>query len=130
LLRESGFEQVKVTGRAGDGGIDGFGILKVNPFVTFKVLFQCKRYKGAVSAGQVRDFRGALEGRADKGIILTTGTFTKDAEDEALREGVKQIELVDAEKLIDLCVELELGILPQKTYELDTAFFEQFRSGA
>ena len=53
LLRESGFEEVNVTGRTGDGGIDGQGILKVNPFVSFRVLFQCKRYKDAVTPSVV-----------------------------------------------------------------------------
>ena len=79
VLRESGFEQVNVTGTSGDGGIDGIGILQVNPFVSFKVLFQCKRYQGSVGSSVVRDFRGAMMGRADKGITMTTGTFTRDA---------------------------------------------------
>lgn len=79
LLRESGFVQVVVTGRTGDGGIDGYGTLQVNPLVSFKVLFQCKRLRSSVSPSHVRDFRGAMQGRADKGIILTTGTFTSDA---------------------------------------------------
>lgn len=83
LLRESGFQQVTVTGRSGDGGIDGMGVLQVNPFVSFNVLFQCKRYQGAVTPSQVRDFRGAMMGRADKGIIITTGTFTLEAKKEA-----------------------------------------------
>lgn len=128
LLRESGFEQVEVTGRTGDGGIDGIGIVKVNAFVTFKVLFQCKCYAGGVSCGQVRDFRGAMQGRADKGIILTTGTFTKDAHAEAVRDGVPPIELVDGEQLVDLFEKLELGLVPRTTYDVDTAFFEQFRA--
>jgi restriction system protein len=126
LLRESGFEQVDVTGRSGDGGIDGIGIVKVNAFVTFKVLFQCKRYGRGVSCGQVRDFRGAMQGRADKGIILTTGAFTKDAHAEAVRDGVPPIELVDGEQLVELFEELELGLVPRKTYDIDAAFFEQF----
>jgi restriction system protein len=130
LLRESGFERVHVTGRSGDGGIDGIGIVKVNSFVTFKVLFQCKRYSGAVSSGQVRDFRGAMQGRTDKGIMLTTGAFTKDAQSEAVREGVPPIELVDGEQLVQLFEELELGLIPRTTYEVDTAFFEQFGAGA
>jgi restriction system protein len=79
LLRESGFQHVSVTGKSGDGGIDGVGTLQVNPFVSFNVLFQCKRYQGAVTPSQVRDFRGAMMGRADKGLIITTGTFTLDA---------------------------------------------------
>ena len=95
LLRESGFEEVTITGRSGDGGIDGIGLLQVNPLVSFKVLFQCKRYSGSVTPSQVRDFRGAMMGRADKGIIITTGSFTSDARKEAVRDGVPPIELGD-----------------------------------
>jgi restriction system protein len=127
LLRESGFQGVTVTGRSGDGGIDGNGILEVNPLVSFKVLFQCKRYSGSVSTGAVRDFRGAMMGRADKGIILTTGSFTADARKEAVRDGVPPIELVDAEKLVDMLEDLELGLNPVKAYRLNPAFFDEFR---
>jgi len=128
VLRESGFEQVIVTGRSGDGGLDGQGLLQLNPFVSFKVLFQCKRYAGAVGASHVRDFRGAMMGRADKGIIMTTGTFTADAQKEALRDGVPPIELVNGEKLLDMFESLELGLKPRKTYDIDEAFFEPFQS--
>lgn len=127
LLRESGFEQVKVTGRSGDGGIDGIGLLQVNPFVSFKVIFQCKRYQGSVSPSQIRDFRGAMLGRADKGIFMTTGTFTSDAKKEARRDGVPPIELVDGEKLIEMFELVELGLKPVKTYEIDAKFFDEFR---
>jgi restriction system protein len=127
LLRESGFEQVIVSGRSGDGGIDGQGILQVNPFVSFKVLFQCKRYTGAVSVSQVRDFRGAMMGRADKGIILTTGTFTSDAQKEAVRDGVPPIELVHGDKLLDMFENLELGLTPRTTYDVDVHFFKEFQ---
>jgi restriction system protein len=128
LLRESGFEQVTVTGRSGDGGIDGIGTLKINAFVTFKVLFQCKRYVGTVGSPQVRDFRGAMQGRADKGIILTTGLFTVDAQKEAVRDGVPPIELVDGEHLVGLFEQMELGLIPRTTYDVDGAFFEPYRS--
>jgi restriction system protein len=127
LLRESGFQQVNVTGRTGDGGIDGNGLLEVNPFVSFRVLFQCKRYTGSVTVSQVRDFRGAMMGRADKGIILTTGTFTSDAKQEAVRDGVPPIELVNGEKLLDLLQQLELGLKPVTSYEVDNDFFDEFR---
>jgi len=126
LLRESGFESVSVTGRSGDGGLDGIGILEVNPFVSFKVLFQCKRYSGSVTPSQVRDFRGAMMGRADKGIILTTGTFTLEAKKEAVRDGVSAIELVDGEKLLDMFEALELGLKPKKAYDVDEKFFDDF----
>lgn len=127
LLRESGFQQVKVTGRSGDGGIDGIGILQVNPFVSFKVIFQCKRWNSAVGSSQVRDFRGAMMGRADKGLILTTGTFSADAQAEAVRDGVPPIELVDGQALVSLLEQLELGLTPRQTYELDAKFFDEFR---
>lgn len=128
LLREGGFEQVTVTGRSGDGGIDGIGLLQVNPLVSFKVLFQCKRYSGSVSPSQVRDFRGAMQGRADKGIIITTGTFTAEAKKEAVRDGVPPIELIDGDKLLDMCEELELGLKPVQAYEFDESFFAEFVS--
>ncbi len=127
LLRESGFESVAVTGRSGDGGLDGIGVLQVNAFVSFKVLFQCKRYSGSVSPSQVRDFRGAMMGRADKGIILTTGTFTSDAKKEAVRDGVPPIELVDGEKLLDMFETLELGLKPKKAFDVDERFFDDFK---
>lgn len=127
LLREAGFTQVIVTGRAGDGGIDGYGTLQVNPLVSFKVLFQCKRYTGSVSPSQVRDFRGAMSGRADKGIIISTGTYTAEARREASRDGAPPVELINGEKLVGMFKHLELGLKPVKTYEIDDSFFEEFR---
>ena len=127
LLREAGFEQVTVTGRTGDGGIDGTGLLEVNPFVSFKVLFQCKRYAGTVGSSVVRDFRGAMMGRADKGIIMTTGSFSADSRREAIRDGVPPIELVDGEKLVGLFEKFELGLAPRTTYDLVPSFFDEFR---
>lgn len=127
LLRESGFQEVTVTGRSGDGGIDGVGILQINPFVSFRVIFQSKRYYGSVSSPQVRDFRGAMMGRADKGIIITTGSFTADAKREAIRDGVPPIELVDGEMLLNMFEQLELGLKPRTTYDIDDNFFADFK---
>jgi restriction system protein len=127
LLRESGFQKVEVTGKTGDGGIDGVGILQVNPFVSFNVLFQCKRYQGAVTPSQIRDFRGAMMGRADKGIIITTGTFTLDAKKEARRDGAPPIELVDGDTLVQMFEQLQLGLIPRTTYDVDEKFFDDFK---
>lgn len=127
LLREAGFAEVEVTGRSGDGGIDGQGLLALNPFVTLRVLFQCKRYDSNVGPGVVRDFRGAMQGRADKGIILTTGGFTAEARREAVRDGAPPLELVDGPKLIDLFEQLELGLKPKTVYEIDSNFFGQYQ---
>lgn len=110
LLRESGFVQVEVTGRTGDGGIDGKGIAKIHGFMSFHVIFQCKRYQGAVSAGDIRDFRGAMVGRADKGLFITTGTFTSSAIKEATRDGAPPIDLVDGEQLAEKLKEFQLGV--------------------
>lgn len=126
LLRESGFERVTVTGRPRDGGIDGFGVLQINPFVSFRVLFQCKRYKNTVSRAEVGDFRNAMIGRADKGIILTTGTFSADARAEAEREGAPPVELVDGEKLVSMFERVRLGVRERTIYEVDHAFFADF----
>lgn len=110
LLRESGFTQVEVTGRTGDGGIDGKGIMRLGGLLSFHVIFQCKRYKGSVSASHVRDFRGAMVGRADKGLLITTGNFTKDALREATRDGAPAIDLIDGDTLIDKLKDLDLGV--------------------
>lgn len=128
LLREAGFTQVVVTGQSGDGGIDGFGTLQVNPLVSFKVLFQCKRYANSVSPSHVRDFRGAMAGRADKGIIITTGSFTAEARREASRDGAPPIELIDGDKLLDMLEKLELGLKPVTTYEVEHDFFKDFKA--
>ena len=127
LLRESGFQQVTVTGKSGDGGIDGIGTLQINPFVSFTVLFQCKRYRGAVTPSQVRDFRGAMMGRADKGIIISTGTFTLEAKKEARRDGVPAIELVDGDALIDMFERYGIGLIPKQTFDINDKFFDEFR---
>lgn len=127
LLRVSGFKKVIVTGKSGDGGIDGEGILEINPLISFKVLFQSKRYQGSVSPSQVRDFRGAMSGRADKGIILTTGRFTQDAKKEAVRDGAPPIELVDGEGIVELFEKNNLGLKPKMTFEIDEEFFEEYR---
>lgn len=110
ILRESGFVAVEVTGRTGDGGIDGKGIARINGFMSFHVLFQCKRYKGSVGSSEIRDFRGAMVGRADKGLFITTGTFTTGAIKEATRDGAPPIDLVDGDELAEKLKELSLGV--------------------
>lgn len=109
LLRESGFIKVEITGRSGDGGIDGLGVLKVN-LLSFHVLFQCKKWKGPVGAPVVRDFRGAMVGRADKGLLLTTASFTADARKEATRDGAPAIDLIDGDALCDLLKTTKIGV--------------------
>ena len=113
ILRESGFVAVEVTGRTGDGGIDGKGIARINGFMSFHVLFQCKRYKGSVGSSEIRDFRGAMVGRADKGLFITTGTFTTGAIKEATRDGAPPIDLVDGDELADKLKELSLGVMTE-----------------
>ncbi|MBE2225162.1 MAG: restriction endonuclease [Anaerolineae bacterium] len=110
ILRESGFIQVEVTGKSGDGGIDGKGIMRLGGLLSFHVFFQCKKYKDSVSASQVRDFRGAMVGRADKGLLITTGNFTRAAEQEATRDGAPPIDLIDGDMLTNILKNLNLGV--------------------
>jgi restriction system protein len=126
IFREKGFVKVEVIGRSGDGGIDGTGILKIG-LVTFKVFFQCKRYKGSVSSSEIRDFRGAMSGRADKGIFLTTGRFTKGAKTEAERDGAESIDLIDGTELCTLLRELKLGVETKDIVVVDDDWFEDFK---
>ncbi|GAO36290.1 restriction endonuclease [Sulfuricella sp. T08] len=127
LLRESGFIQVEVTGKTSDGGINGKGVVRIGGLLSFHVIFQCKRYQGSVFSPLVRDFRGAMVGRADKGLLITTGTFTKDARQEAQRDGAPPIDLIDGEALVEKLKELKIGVLvKQKVVEeviVDESYF-------
>lgn len=129
LLREAGFRDVDVLGQTGDGGIDGVGVYRLS-LVSFPIYFQCKRYKGSVSAGTVRDFRGAMAGRGEKGLLVTTGTFTRSARDESNRDGAPPVELIDGEDLCDLLKEYELGVQTRiqrvEVLDLRLDFFNQF----
>lgn len=128
LLTAAGFKRVQVTGKANDGGIDGMGMLEVSDLLSFHVFFQCKKYADSVGSAEVRNFRGALAGRTDKGLFITTGTFTPEARKEASRDGVPPIELIDGDRLCDLLQKYELGVrtrmVPEVTHDPD--FFAQF----
>lgn len=126
MLRESGFTKVEVSGKTGDGGIDGVGVLRVN-LISFQVLFQCKRWKGSVGSEIIRNFRGAMQGRADKGLVITTGTFTAEARKEATRDGAPAIDLIDGDALCGLLKDLSLGVrireIKVEEITLDEEFF-------
>lgn len=123
ILRESGFTQVKVTGKAGDGGIDGIGTVKLNGIISFHMLFQCKRYNGSVGSREIRDFRGAMQGRTDKGLFITTGSFSPAAIEEANRPGTTPIDLIDGDELVEKLRELQLGVIPVNDYRVDEKWF-------
>lgn len=126
VLRESGFTRVEVTGKTGDGGIDGIGVLRVS-LLSFHVFFQCKRYRGSVGASAIRDFRGAMVGRTDKGLFITTGTFTPDAKKEATRDGAPVLDLIDGDALSAILKNLMLGVSTELVEEVtvDADWFSQ-----
>ena len=130
ILREAGFVNVTVTGKSGDGGIDGAGTYRLS-LVSFPVYFQCKRYKGSVTPGVVRDFRGAMAGRGEKGLLITTGSFTRDAQAEATRDGAPPVELIDGDRLCDLLKEFRLGIDVRERIAEDVTvnpgFFDEYQ---
>ena len=123
LLRECGFSDVEVTKKSGDGGIDGTGKLRINGIFSFNVAFQCKRYKGAVGAPEIRDFRGSLSTNIEKGVLITTGSFTRAALAEASSEGKRLIDLMDGEELLNKLAEYGIGLNEVKSYEVDMDFF-------
>lgn len=125
LLRECGFEDVHVTKKSGDGGIDGTGRLKINGIFSFNIAFQCKRYQGTVGAPEIRDFRGSLTTDIEKGVFITTGTFSKAAIDEASNPGKQQIDLIDGEEFMTKLAEYEIGLREIKDYEIDENYFEK-----
>lgn len=125
VLRECGFTEVKVTKKSGDCGIDGTGKLRINGIFSFNVAFQCKRYKGIVGAGEIRDFRGSLTTNIEKGVMITTGSFTKAAKEEAASPGKQQIDLIDGDDFISLIAEYGIGVKPVKTFEIDEDFFNK-----
>ena len=126
LLRESGFIRVEVTGRSGDGGIDGKGVVQIGGLLSFHMIFQCKRFKGSVGSSAIRDFRGAMVGRADKGLFITTGSFTADAIREAQREGAPPLDLIDGEALVQKLKALELGVTVTRRTEEDVMVNQEF----
>lgn len=125
LLRESGFTDVVVTKRSGDGGIDGYGKLKINGVISFNIAFQCKRYQGTVGAPEIRDFRGSLTRNVEKGLFVTTGTYSNAAKDEAANIGKQQIDLIDGEDFIDMLAEYSIGLKEVKDYEIDEEYFSK-----
>lgn len=127
LLRESGFSEVEVTKKTGDGGIDGYGILKINEIISFKLAFQCKRYKGIVSPKEIRDFRGSMTTDIEKGLFITTGIYSRAAIKEAEADGKKRIDLINGEELLNKLAELQLGIKEEKVYVIDEEFFQNFK---
>jgi len=130
LLRQLGMEQVEVTGGTSDKGIDGEGYLRIGPLVTTKIAFQCKRYNGAVSAREVREFQGGIGSRAEKGIFFTTGYFTDGARDAARHSMSRPIELIDGDRLVELLEQHEFGLREAKTYEVDYSFISNYRHSA
>lgn len=130
LMIEEGFQNVEITKQTRDGGIDGVAKLNLNRFVSFKVFFQCKKYKGSVGSETIQLFKGALDGKiksGDKGLVITTGYFTDSAENEAHKEGGFPIELIDGEKLVEMFENLQLGLKSRTVYDIDYDFFEEFK---
>lgn len=125
LLRECGFTQVVVTQKTGDGGIDGTGKLRINGIFSFNVAFQCKRYSGSVSAGDIRDFRGSLTTDIEKGVFITTGRFTRAAKEEASNAGKQQIDLIDGDEFINKLIEYRIGVKEKTVFEVLPEFYEK-----
>jgi len=104
LLQRMGLTAV-TTGRSGDGGVD-IEARDDHPVTGGRILVQCKRYSGSVGSPAVRDLLGAVtRARAMKGILISTGTFTR----EAVRFAEDSpITLIDGVQLRDLLLRYDL----------------------
>lgn len=129
VLREEGFEQLEHTGGPGDGGIDGVGVYRIS-LLSFRIYFQCKRYQSGIGSSDIRNFRGAMEGRGERGLFVTTSWFTKSAEEEASRPGARPIDLIDGSALAELIGKHGLGVSTETrdTRTVDHSFFQDFTS--
>lgn len=126
LLRYLGLERVEVTGGTGDKGIDGEGYLPIEPLVTAKVAFQCKRYSGSVGTKDMLSFIGAIWNRAEKGLFFTTGYFTTQAKQLAQEGNSSLVELIDGDRLVDLLEQYSFGLREAKTFEVDYSFLQNY----
>jgi len=130
LLQALGFAEVKVTQRSRDGGIDGFGKLRQG-IVKIDAAFQCKRWQGVVPRPEIDRFRGAISGKFDQGIFLTTSSFSQEALDASIRPGAVPIIMVDGEKMLELMIQNGIGVLrrPLQLLDIDEDFFRERNSG-
>lgn len=125
LLDAYGFEDTHVTRVSRDGGIDGYGKLKVG-LAHLKVAFQCKRWKtGKIHRTEIDKFRGAAQGAFEQGIFFATTSFSQGAIKASIKGGAVPIVLLDAGAILNLMMEKKLGIqmenLAIPIYALDLA---------
>jgi restriction system protein len=120
LLRAYGFVDVNVTQYGKDGGIDGYGSLRLG-LATMRAAFQCKRWQGNVSRTEVDKFRGAIQGEFEQGVFFTTADFTSDARDASLKAGAVPIILFNGQSIVDIMIDKGLGVERVPLY----AFYER-----
>jgi restriction system protein len=120
LLLAYGFVNVQVTEISADGGIDGYGKLRLG-LATMNVAFQCKRWQGNVGRPEVDKFRGAIQGEFEQGVFFTTSDFTPAARKASLRRGAVPVILLNGEGIVDLMIEKGLGVDRVPLY----AFYER-----
>lgn len=131
IMTKTGASVESFKGKSGDGGVDGFGRMTFSPtsLVTVSVAWQCKRYTDKkVSVSEIRDFRGAIRGKASFGLFFTTSSFTEEAKAEAKRLQ-DRIELIDVERLIEVLCDNDMGVtkVMQPVYTVDDSFFEEYK---
>ena len=121
LLIAYGFVETHVTQVSNDGGIDGYGKLRLG-LAVMNVAFQCKKWQGNVSRPEVDKFRGAIQGEYEQGVFLATSDFSKGARDASIKKGAVPIILINGEGIVDLMIKNEIGVKRVPLY----AFYEQF----
>ena len=127
LLESVGFTGVEVTKYVGDGGIDGYGNLDMG-VVKVKAAFQVKRWRQNVPRSEIDQFRGAIQGKFDQGIFVTTSDFADEAKKVSSVPGAVPIVLINGDKVLDIMLEKGLGVRqePLTVARVDEEFFAAF----
>jgi restriction system protein len=125
FLGPLGYEQLQVTKRGADRGIDGHGLFRQG-VVSIRSAFQAKRWRrNPVTRPEIDKFRGAIQGDYDHGVFLTTGRFTADAEAASIKKGAISPLLLDGDAIAESMIRNGIGVVrrPVQLFDLDPEFF-------
>jgi restriction system protein len=125
LLEVYGFKDMKVTQKSRDGGIDGFGKLKIG-ITHLNVAFQSKRWKNnTVRKKEIQSFRGDIQGKFEQGIFFTTALYSRDAKEISIQSGAVPIILIDGPMIVDIMIEKKFGVVVMENLPVYINAFEE-----
>lgn len=132
LLEEMGYEDVVTTAPTNDKGVDVVAHIELG-ISSVREVIQVKRHKGSLNRTVLDQLRGSLHRfGAVRGTVISTGKFSKGAQEAAFERGAAPITLIDGDKLLDLLTERQIGVTRKSVeyYEFDPAKLVQFEQEA